>query len=157
MFNRILGPQGTALVELGGVRAWRTYAKGDLTISLQWLDLGEQGQCEGPEAVMALFPANRRVNGAAYIVPQANAWAYVGRDGNPTSHLFAAAFKAAVQLGFHPDKSTVFRIMDAICEGMGDLVKMPSEQPGDLHVAKAVAGIEATMSLNGKVVAEAVF
>jgi hypothetical protein len=155
--NRILGSQGTAMVGLGGDRAWRQFTKGDITISLQWLDLGEHGQCEGPEAVMALFPSNRRVNGAAYIVPQANAWAYVSRNGQPTSHLFAAAFKAAVQLGFHPDKSTVFRIMDAICEAMADLIKMPSEQPDSLHVAKAVAGIEATMKLNGKVVAEAVF
>ena len=156
--NRILGPRGTAMVELGGARSWRTFTKGDIVISLQWLDLGAQGHNEGaPEAVMAIFPANRRMETGAYIVPQANAWAYVNNKGEPTPQLMKAAFLACVQMGFHPDKSTVFRVMDGICEAMGDLIRMPSDMPDSLHVAKAVAGIEATMKLNGQTVAEAVF
>jgi hypothetical protein len=148
----ILGPHGTPMVELGGERAWLQRIKGDIVCSFQWLDIG----LEEPHPCMALFPAMRRMDTAAYVIPQRNAWAYATRDGNATPEHLGVAFKAALHMGFHPDQSTVHRIMDIIVEGIPDLVRMPSDQPASLHVARVLMGIEASAKVNGKVVKEEV-
>lgn len=134
---------------LGGETSWRQFVKGDIVVSLQWLDRPDIDP-EGPHPCMVLFPKNLRMNGGAYVIPQRNAFAYADNKGNPTGELMGAAFKAAHTMGFFPDESTVFRIIDAIVEAIGDLVRMPSTQPGELDVKRVVHGIEATATINGR-------
>ena len=148
MTSSILGPNGSRLVEMGGERAWRVRTKGDIVVSFQWLDIGG----EEPEACMCLFPALRRMETGAYVIPQANAYAYATRDGGATEQHVGLAFKAAIHMGFFPDKSTIQRIMDAVVENIPDLIEMPSEQPGALNIKRAVMGIEATASVNGRTI-----
>ena len=147
----LLGPRGTPMVELGGDRAWLVRTKGDIVCSYQWLDIGE----EEPSACMVLFPAARRLDVQPYVIPQENAWRFADRNGHATPHAIKAGFVAACDMGF-PDRSTVHRIVDVILDGLGDLVRMPSSQPHDLHVERAVLGIEARGTINGHVVAEEV-
>lgn len=156
--NNILGASGRPMVELGGTFAWRQFIKGDLVISLQWLDLREQGQGDGPEPVMSLFPANRRVDAGAFVVPQAKAYEYLDSKGNPTPHLMGAAFKACVAMGSEPDKALIHRIMDAIYEGMPDLIRMPTHVPVEIadRQKRQVRGIEVTAKVNGRTVQESV-
>ena len=149
MSASILGPNGQRMVELGGERAWLTRTKGDIVCSFQWLHVDEVDR-EAPVACMCLFPAVRHMDTAAYVVPQTNAWAYASSDGGPTPALAGLAFKAATHMGFFPDESTIFRIMDIVLEGMPDLVRMPSEQPGTLDIKRLVHGIEARATVNGK-------
>lgn len=154
----IIGTSGRPMVELGGTFVWRQFIKGDLVISFQWLDLREQGAGDGPEPVMSIFPAHRRVDTGAFVVPQAKAFEYLDSKGNPTPYLLGAAFKACVAMGSEPDKSTVHRIMDAIYEALPDLIKMPSAAPAEIanRQKRVVRGIEATATVNGHVVQEAV-
>lgn len=148
MTGSILGPSGSQLVELGGERSWRTRVKGDIVVSFQWLDIGG----EDPEPCMCLFPANRRMDTAAYVIPQRHAHAYATSDGGATPQHVGTAFKAAIHMEFFPDKTTVHRIMDAIVENMPDLIEMPSDQPGALDIKRAILGIEATAKVNGRTV-----
>jgi hypothetical protein len=155
----ILGTSGRPMVELGGTSAHRQFIKGDIVCSLQWLDLGGE---DGPEPCAALFPTSRRMEAGAFVVPQAKAYEYFTPQGNPTAHLMGAAFKACAQMGFHPDRSTVFRVIDVLTDAAPDLVKMPSSLPASVQEAirkegeRNVMGIEATASVNGKVIAERV-
>ena len=59
---------------------------------------------------------------------------------------------AATSMGFYPDQSTVFRIVDVIVDGLPDLIRMPSDQPGQLDIKRAIHGIEATAKVNGNVI-----
>ncbi len=156
----ILGTSGRPMVELGGTNALKQFTKGDVVCSLQWLDLGGE---DGPEPCAALFPAHRRMETGAYVVPQQNAHAFFTNQGHPTAHLMEAGFNAATQMGFFPDKSTVFRVIDVLTDAAADLVKMPTSLPSSVQEAirregeKLVYGIEATASVNGKTIAERLF
>lgn len=150
--SMILGSTGRPWVEFGGARAWRTYTKGDIVCSFQWVDVGdESGE---PQPCMCLYPVVRKMDGHVYVIPQGNAFAYADSKGNPQPQLMGSAFKAAAMMGFHPDKSTVFRIMDVILECLPDLVKMPSSQPVDLNVKRRTLGVEVTAAINGRTLAE---
>lgn len=140
------------MIELGGDRAWLQRTKGDIAISFEWLDTGKQE----PEACMCLWPTVLKLDGGAYVIPQGNAYEYVDNRGRPTQFLLVAAYNAASTMGFFPDQSTVFRIIDIIVENLADLVRMPSEQPQSLNVARPVLGIEARAKVNGEVVHEEV-
>lgn len=155
----ILGTSGKPVIEFGGANAWRKFVKGDLVCSLQWTHVGG----DEPEPVAALYSANRRMDSGAYVVPQANAHHYFTPQGHPTEHLMNAAFGAAEHLGYFPDRTTIFRIVDVLTDAAADLVKMPTSLPGSVAAAirkegeRNVMGIEATASVNGKVIAERVF
>ncbi len=144
----ILSPRGQRMVELGGDRCWEQRIKGDIVISYQWLHVGGKE----PQACMVLFPATLKLDGGAYAIPQENAYEYADASGGPTPYLLIAAHNAAATMGFFPDKSTVFRIVDIIVEGLPDLIRMPSEQPGQLNLDRIVHGIEATARVNGQVI-----
>lgn len=146
----ILGNNGRRLVEFGGSRAWLQRTKNDIVCSFQWLDIGG----EEPSACMCLFPTTLRMNGGTYVIPQENAHAFGTPNGHPTPHLIGAAFKAAVQMGFFPDKTTVHRIVDVVIEGLPDLIRMPSSQPETLAIKRAVQGIEVNVGANGKTFAQ---
>lgn len=146
----ILSPRGTSLISLGGDRAWLQRTKGDICISYEWLDVGKKE----PSACMVLFPTTLKMDAGAYAIPQDNAYEYADAKGNPTQFLLVAAWNAAQTLGFFPDQSTVFRIVDIIVDGLADLIRMPSDQPGSLEVKRAILGIEARARVNGQVVHE---
>lgn len=149
----ILGPNGQRMVELSGERSWLTRTTGDIVSSYQWMHL-DQIDPEAPVACMVLFPANRMVEPAAYVIPQANAWAFADNRGGPTPHCLKAAFLAATDMGMFPDEFTLRRIVDIIVDGMPDLIRMPSEQPGSLNIKRMVLGMEATARVNGRIVNE---
>ena len=148
----VLGPNGTQMVEMGGSRAWLQRVKGDIVCSFQWLDIGE----DEPHPCMCLFPAHRRMSSGAYVIPQRNAYIYADNRGNPDREFYAVAFSAAVELGFHPDKSTVHRVMDIVLDGIPDLIRMPSSQPSALDIKRHIAGIEAHAKINGQSVLQEV-
>ena len=105
--NSILGPTGQNWVALGGERSWgQQRVKGDICCSFQWLEIPGK---DDPHPCMVLFPTVLKLDGGAYAIPQDNAYEYARRDGSPTPHLMASATKAAMQMGFFPDQSTVGR------------------------------------------------
>ncbi|MGC3944608.1 MAG: hypothetical protein QM762_08825 [Chryseolinea sp.] len=138
---------------LGGEHAWRQFVKGDIVVSLQWLDRPDIDP-EGPHPCMVLFPRELRMDGGAYVIPQRNAFAFAERDGSPTAHLMGTAMKAAITMGFFPDRFVMYRVVDAIVECLGDLVQMPSSQPAALDIQRAIQGIELTAKVGGQTVAE---
>jgi hypothetical protein len=146
--SSILGPNGATWVELGGERVWNQRIKGDIVVSYQWLMAGKKE----PSACMVLFPVTPKMDGGAYAIPQDNAYEYSDHSGGPTPYLLTAAYNAAAQMGFYPDQSTVFRIVDLIVDGLADLVRMPSDQPAALNIARPVHGIEATARVQGQVI-----
>ena len=151
--SSILSARGANLISLGGERAWLQRTKGDLCISYEWLDTGKQD----PEACMCLFPTTLKRDAGAYAIPQGSAHEYATSDGNPTSHLMTAALKALVTLGYlHTDKAAWQRIVDAILEGLPDLIRMPSDQPGQLDIKRAAIGIEARAKVAGQTIHEKV-
>jgi hypothetical protein len=144
----ILGASGQNWVELGGDRSWEQRVKGDIVVSYQWLMAGKKE----PQACMVLFPTVPKMDGGAYAIPQDNAYEYSDSTGGPTPYLLTAAMNAATTMGFFPDQSTVFRIVDIIVDGLADLIRMPSDQPGQLDLKRIVHGIEATARVNGNVI-----
>ena len=146
----ILSARGQRHVELGGERCWEQRIKGDICISYQWFDIGKRDVA----ACMVLFPTTRKMDGGAYAIPQENAYEYADSKGDPTPYLMVAAFNAAASMGFFPDQSTVFRIVDIIVDGLPDLIRMPSDQPGELEVKRAVLGIEARAKVAGQIIHE---
>lgn len=151
--SMLLSQSGAPIVELGGARAYRQFIKGDIICSLQWLDIGHESR--EAQACMVLFPANRKVETRAFALPQQNAHLYVTNKGIPTALLVGAAFKGAIQMGFHPDRSTVKRIIDICADAMEELVKMPSSQPRALDVKQQHRGVEVTISQGGRVIGQA--
>ena len=101
---------------------------------------------------MVLHPTVPKMDGGAYAIPQDNAYEYSDATGGPTPYLLTAAMNAATSMGFYPDQSTVFRIVDIIVDGLPDLIRMPSDQPGALDLKRAIHGIEATAKVNGQIV-----
>lgn len=151
--SSILSVSGRKITEIGGEKVWDQRTKGDIVISFQWLMVGGKEA----QACMCLHPLIPKLDGGgAYAIPQENAYEYADANGNPTPHLLMAAYNAAVSMGFFPDKSTVFRIVDIIVDGLADLIRMPSDAPGAFDVDKIVSGIEATIKVNGRVMHEEV-
>lgn len=154
----ILGPRGTPMVELAGERAWRVRTIGDIVCSYQWIDLrsaGDESAKGDPEPCMCLYAAHRRTNAAAYVIPMRNAYAYVDKKGRPTPQLLKTSALAAETLGFDMnDRSSITRMLDIICEGIPDLINMPTEQPNALEVRRAKLGMEVTAKAGGQVLQE---
>ena len=149
--SQLLGVSGRKMVEIGGKKVWEQRVKGDICISYQYLMVGGKEA----QACMVLHPVIPKLDGGAYAVPQENAYEYVDTKGNPTPYLHAAAFNSAVSMGFFPDKSTVWRIVDIIVDGLPDLIRMPSDAPNkDYDVEKMIRGIQATVKVNGQVMRE---
>lgn len=93
-----------------------TQQHGDIRIFYQWVN---------DEASMILA-ANRLGRRKAWVIGQSVAHQYADSEtGAPTAYLIEAAVKIAEHLGFHPDRSTVFRIASAIVDDLPELIKMP--------------------------------
>lgn len=158
----ILGAKGLPLVDLGGERALKQVTRGDVTMSLQWIDLQASNPAydeEGAVPCMCLFHAHRRaIETSAYVIPQSAAFNFIRTDGEgPTIYFANAVALATLEMGFGPnDKSAQHRVIDIIRDHLPDLFKMSGEQPSDLNVARALMGIEATVKVNGKTVKQEV-
>ncbi len=154
----ILGPTGLPIVDLGGSRAWRQFTKGDITCSLQWIDLqafNPDYEEEGPVPCMCLFHAHRRsIETSTYVIPQSAAYKFIRTDGQgPTIYFNNAVALAVIEMGFGPnDKSAMYRVIDLIRDHLPDLFAMSGQQPAELDIKPQIMGIEATVKVNGKTV-----
>ena len=148
----ILGQNGQRMVAFGGPECWKVARKGDVAISFQWLDTGHESGEDQP--CMCLYKANATSRSGAFVIPQEASYHYANRRGDPTAHLFAAAFKAAVQMGFFPDQSTVNRVVDIVVEYLPELVRMPSAPVRPIK-NPLTQGIEVALKLDGKTIHEA--
>jgi len=118
-------------VMLGGENARQLYTKGDLVISLQYVN---------KEPAMVIFPRRKREScKGAFIVLLSAAYKYTDQV-----YLLSQSFFAADLMGMFPDKATVFRIADTIYEGLGELCMMKPEPEKE----KKVIG-EGTLVIGG--------
>ncbi len=152
----ILGSAGRPMVAIGGKHAWKNFKKGDIAISLQWLDLGN----DMPEPCMCIYPANNALmmNVGAYVVAQSAAWHYVdAKTGEPSKKLLLNAAKAVAHMGMFTDRFTLFRVCDAIAETVPDLLDMPDLPEAALEkrlFEKPKLGAEIRVSVGGELMAE---
>lgn len=156
MTSSILGPNGLPFADLSGDRSFKTFTKGDIVASLQWIDLQRHNPDydeDGPVPCMVLHHAHRKVEVGCYVIPQAKAHKYIGSDGRPTIYFADARAKALLELGFEPnDKHAITRLADLLYECLPELFAMPGQQPEALDMKRQTYGIEATMRINGKAV-----
>lgn len=135
-------------IVVGGEKAWKVRRKGDIVVAFHWVNR---------EPAMVLFPAQPSVvaKPSAFCVALTAAYKYAQRNGYPTKYCVEQAAKAAVLMGLEPERTTVFRIADAILEGIQDLIEMPPEPVAFERDRKrgAVVG-EATFMSDGQKVAE---
>lgn len=155
--SEILGPIGIPFTDLSGDRAWRSYTRGDVTASLQWIDVQARDpdfDHEGPVPCMVLFHAHRRMNTGSYCIPQVNAFHYASSRGDhPPPEFVAMIGDVTEELGFdRNDRFAWHRIFSLVIDTMPDLIRMPSEQPKALDVKREVVGIEATVRAAGQTI-----
>lgn len=129
-------------VMLGGEKAWKVYVKGDIVVSFQWVN---------GEPAMILYPKRPiGVGAGAFVLPIESAFKYAdSKRGAPTPYCIEMAAKAADVMGLFPDRFTLFRIVDAIMEGLIDLIGMPPEPTG-LNAKETEAVGELLVKINGK-------
>jgi hypothetical protein len=148
--SNILSPRGQRMVEVGGDRCWLQRVLGEFVVSYQWLHV--PGKKE-PAACMTIFPTTRRMDAGAFVILQDNAWAYATSAGDATPQLIASCFGAVIDMGYAVgDKHAQNKLITIILEGLSDLVRMPSEQPDQLNIKRAVLGIEATARVGGEII-----
>lgn len=133
-------------VLLGGDKAWKVYSKGDIVISFQWVN-GEPAMC--------LYPKNpRTLNPGAFVLSLDVAFKYAdSRSGSPTPYCIEQAARAAQVMGFFPDKFIVTRIVDAIMEGLLELIEMPP-QPTGLNAQQTQEMGEMIVKMGGRTIYE---
>jgi hypothetical protein len=142
------------MVAIGGPEAWLTRTKGDIECIFQWVDTNHESK--EPQPCMCLRPAVKRDGNGTYILPAEEAYRFATSKGKPTPDLMKAAFMYCKITDTHPDKSTIFRVMDIILDGLQDLIRMPTSQPQALFKPKALKGIELAIKKDGQTVHEAV-
>lgn len=107
---------------IGGPKSWKQRIKGDIVVSYQWLNA---------EPAMVLFPKRKQtLDSGAFAICLSAAHQYANSDGYPTQYALHQAVRGAKIMGFFPDKATCIRIVDAIIDGIPDLVEMPPINPG---------------------------
>jgi hypothetical protein len=156
----ILSAAGRPMVAFGGSNAHKIFYKGDITVSLQWVQLDVS---DDPAPCMCIYRSNAsrmmaKSNSGVYVIPQNTAYLYAGsKSGAPTQYLIEDTLEIAKYLGFFPDKTTCFRIAEAIVDAIPDLIRMPDASV-DLHnklFAKEKLGLDLQVKLNGSVIHEA--
>jgi hypothetical protein len=100
-------------VEFNPQGAWRAYVKGDIGIQLRWVN---------GEPAMVMFPLRRKDGVGAFVVCLSALHKYTD-----DWYLIDQAVKAAEVMGMGRDKSTIYRIADAINDAIIDLCRMPPE------------------------------
>jgi len=110
-------------VILGGEKAWKVYSKGDIAVSFQWVN---------GEPAMILYP--KKPSGTifgAFVLPLESAFKYAdSKTGAPTPYCIKMANTAIEVMGLFHDRFLLHRIVDAIMEGLLDLIEMPPEPTG---------------------------
>lgn len=124
----MLGPSGKQLLAIGGEYAWKQFIKGDVMITLQWIN---------DDPSICLFPAVPRIKPSAYVIGLSALFKYVESDGHPTRYMMEKSIDMAHALGFKPGKDICFRIMEMVLDAAQDLVHMP---PTPQVVMKAEQG-----------------
>ena len=132
-------------VHLGGDKAWRVRRlSGGLIGSYEWLD---------GEPCFFLYPAGRKTGGAMAI-PLAVAHAWAGSDGHPNlEHALPSAYQAAEAMGLDPTPQTLRKIIDAVVEGLPDLIEMPPMLAPETEINGPTIG-EASIILDGETIHE---
>ena len=128
-------------LHLGSEKAWRTRRlSGDLVASYEWLD---------GEPCLFLYPAGKQTGGAMAI-PLAVAHAWAGSDGHPNlEHALPSAYQAAEAMGLDPTPQTIRQIVDAVVEGLPDLIEMPPMMTQETEISGPAIG-EASIILDGE-------
>jgi hypothetical protein len=135
-------------VVIGGEKAWKVRRLGDLGIAYHWIN-GEPAMC--------LFPIRKRIATAgSFVIPIESSFKYVHSNGHPNIEYFKfAAAEAAETMGFsREDKFIKRKIIDAIADGMSDLIEMPPEPPDMVSKAVQENVGEMSMIMDGEVIAE---
>lgn len=135
------------MIELGGTKAWKVKLKGDVVIAYHWVN-NEPAMCLYKKGAMLV---NRP---GAFVIPLESAFKYAeSKTGMPTPYAIKRAVTAAEVMGFFPDRSTVIRIVDAILDGLVELIEMPPEPTG-LNRKDTDAVGEILLKIGGKTVVE---
>jgi hypothetical protein len=152
----LLGAAGRPLVAIGGQHAYKNFRKGNISISLQWLLIGEKQEIT---ACMCIYPANAMMmNVGAFAIPMQNAYLFAdSKTGAPTPFLLEQAYEAVKHIGLFADRDTTFRMVDAIVESLPDLLAMPDipdERQETELFSKPKLGIEVVATRNGQTMFE---
>lgn len=136
-------------IVFGGTDAYRVFRKGQLMVSLEWIN---------DEPAMVLYAARRRPGDGAAVIGLSAIHTYFDSRGYPDRSP-QTALKVVDMLkvmGFNPvgDRFAVRDFFDALYLYADDLVKMPPEKPAKpgSDLPKGVEAIEAFMG--GKKVGE---
>jgi len=133
-------------ITLGTDKAWRVRrVNGGLVTSYQWLN---------GEPCLFVYPEHAR-RGGSMAVPLDCAHQWAGSDGTPNlEHAIPTAIQGAWAMGLDgTSKHTVRAIVDAVVDGLPDLVAMPPSPPAADEPKKPVLG-EATITVDGETVSE---
>lgn len=127
-------------IQLGGPKAWKVRVFRDIGVAYHWIN---------EEPSMCLFPAQAKSspNRGAFVIPLSAACDYVDSNGYPTIDAMERAAIAAQVMCLDTTKGTLVNIVDAIMDGIEDLIVMPPE-PDE---AKRLIG-EALLKMDGKIV-----
>lgn len=131
------------MIELGGDRAWKVKLKGDVVIAYHWVN-------NEPALVLYKKGAGILGNPGAFVIPLESAFKYADANtGMPTRYAISQAHVAAGVIGFMPDGGIIHRIVDAILDGLIDLIEMPPEPTGMNQKDTAAVG-ELLVKINGE-------
>ena len=109
------------MILLGGETAWQVRRVGPMVLSYQWLD---------GKPAMFVYPESRPNGYGALCIPLASAHLWAKPDGYPDlNHAIPTAMKAAPTMGVVVSKPGIHMIVDAVIEGIPDLLRMPPEPP----------------------------
>lgn len=134
------------MVLIGGEKAWRVRQHKWLGLSYQWMD---------GEPALFLYPLLKLggLRPGAFVIPLASAWKYVHSNGHPNvEYIVQQAGKAADVMRIEISSMTLKVIIDAIADGLPDLLEMPPEPPE--HAVKTEPVGELAVKLDGQTVLE---
>lgn len=136
-----------AKYELGGEKAWicRQH-NGWLMQSYQWID---------GEPCMCVYPPRKEVPGAL-VIPMKSVHLWVSSAGYPElDHAIPTAVEAAKLMGLRVTKDTIHAIIDAVLDGVPDLIDMPPEPTERKKADRRSDNYgELSVIVNGNVVSE---
>ena len=134
------------MILIGGEKAWRVRQHKWLGMSYQWLD---------GEPALFLYPLTklRGTRPGAFVLPLASAWKYVNSNGHPNvQYIVEQAGKAADVMQIVLSPMTLRVIIDAIADGLPELLAMPPEPPWAAPQQEPVG--ELSVKVDGQTVLE---
>lgn len=133
------------MIALGTDSAWRVrQLSGGLIATYRWLD---------DEPCLFLHPAGQQ-RGGAMAVPLSSAHLWAHSNGHPDlSHAIPAAVRGAKTMGLCVTHATIRHIVDAVVDGLPDLLDMPPAPASRTSEHAPVVG-EASIQVDGETVLE---